>query len=605
MAATADRIDRIASYYMAKLSGSAERYDAGGEGRWITIGSDKSAPRGEKGGTPVFIKKDGEITKGPPSLKGRSLDNLSRPAPGNELGKRPGYTKAQEKDRRAMYEQYDKDLKSEDPEVKKNAYTRHRERMEAKYGHIENKIIEYTRKKEISDIKKIIDNADELSKKKPHELTSLEYIVSEKAVSVKSFEKDYKKFYDIANEYRTAVSQKDWAAADSIAKKIENIRGFSAMFARVKKASDYASIANLAERLHKLATYPEDITDLRWDHTRQEKHKELVKAMAETDPDSIGKETLMEYRYCDWMPPSLKDKAHREDSVKSWTEIKGGPEARKQARAGRKILQTANAAIDYYRDSLVKMQLPATQAIAAKINELEKTLDGLYQPWIEASHSQDQERMDSISEEIKKTRSMVYEAEDEIKKQSTSGLLQAMGFSGKATIATENAESLPESQRAEVATALDWLSSVVGPDINIGSIKFEAMDPDAPGYNGRSHCRGNTVFLAPHAGADVIIHEIGHAIEHANGEAIGEKSLSFMRAKTADQPVEHMGNGYTVSEVATQDGFMRPYTGKYYYGKSTEILSMGLQALYEDAHSFARRDKDHFNYTIAAIRGLV
>jgi len=46
-----------------------------GRDGWVTIGGNKSAPKGEKGGTPVYIE-DGKVTKGPSSLKGRDVDNL-------------------------------------------------------------------------------------------------------------------------------------------------------------------------------------------------------------------------------------------------------------------------------------------------------------------------------------------------------------------------------------------------------------------------------------------------------------------------------------------------------------------------------------------------
>jgi hypothetical protein len=132
------------------------------------------------------------------------------------------------------------------------------------------------------------------------------------------------------------------------------------------------------------------------------------------------------------------------------------------------------------------------------------------------------------------------------------------------------------------------------------------MDPNHPNYDGRSHCSGDTVFLAPHAGTSVIIHEIGHAIEHSNEGKIGGTSKAFLHSQTFEQPVKHLGNGYSTHEVATKNGFENAYTGKYYPGNdSTEILSMGLQSLYENAYYFAKFNKNHFNYTIAAVKGMV
>ena len=45
-------------------------------GQWITVGADKSAPPGDKGGTHVFIE-GGKVTHGPKGLVGRALKKKS------------------------------------------------------------------------------------------------------------------------------------------------------------------------------------------------------------------------------------------------------------------------------------------------------------------------------------------------------------------------------------------------------------------------------------------------------------------------------------------------------------------------------------------------
>jgi proteasome lid subunit RPN8/RPN11 len=50
---------------------------SGGSGRWITIGADKGAKPGHKGGTPVFVNSKGQITKGPSSLVKQTIDALT------------------------------------------------------------------------------------------------------------------------------------------------------------------------------------------------------------------------------------------------------------------------------------------------------------------------------------------------------------------------------------------------------------------------------------------------------------------------------------------------------------------------------------------------
>lgn len=46
--------------------------------QWVTIGSEKSNPPGEKGGTPVYIGENGTIEKGPDNLEGKNVDKLDQ-----------------------------------------------------------------------------------------------------------------------------------------------------------------------------------------------------------------------------------------------------------------------------------------------------------------------------------------------------------------------------------------------------------------------------------------------------------------------------------------------------------------------------------------------
>lgn len=594
-------LDRMASRFIAEIAGqNVNRYEA--DGRWITIGANKEAPRGEKGGTPVFVSSSGEITKGPSEIKGQDFRNIK---PKKEQA-RPQFTKKQSKEQGELYKQYKKEEESETEETRGQAWKKYRESIKQKFGSIEEKQREYDINKARNEVKSIVDNLSEISKKNPQEMTSLEYVVSKKAESIKSLEKDYKKFYGIASDYAAAINEKNWPLVDQLAKKIENMHGFKSAYARMKKVDEFSNLSNMAETLKKFGTFPDDLADIRHNWRLQDEHKDLVKKAAESNPESIGNETLIEYQFSDWMPPSLMTKADRQRSVSDWKKQKETKSVRRKAKEGRTVSRTANSAVDYYRQKMVSMQLPTMKGLVDKKDALEKSLNSLYEPWNNASLSQNQEEMERIGNEITENRNLFYQAEDEIQKQSLSGLLGSMGFSGRANIETKNAESLPKDQQDEVKKAVEWLSVVLTPSLEIGPINFEPMDTDAKGYDGRSYCVGNTVRLAPHAKADVIIHEIGHAIEHANNNFIGKKSLAFLHSKTFEQNVEHLGNGYSTHEVATKNGFMSAYTGKYYYGEgSTEILSMGLQSLFEDAYRFAKWDKDHFNYTIAAIRGLV
>lgn len=109
------------------------------------------------------------------------------------------------------------------------------------------------------------------------------------------------------------------------------------------------------------------------------------------------------------------------------------------------------------------------------------------------------------------------------------------------------------------------------------------------------------------------IHELGHIIEHRN-PAILAKSIAFRDRRTTGESPRWLGAGYGKNEIALEDQWAarggRTYSGKVYRGKisgrdyATEILSMGIQRLYESPQGFYRNDPDYFAYVVDCIRGL-
>ncbi len=64
---------------------------------------------------------------------------------------------------------------------------------------------------------------------------------------------------------------------------------------------------------------------------------------------------------------------------------------------------------------------------------------------------------------------------------------------------------------------------------------------------------------------------------------------------------------YRADEIAIKDDFSDPYIGKVYKDSkgnqtATEILSMGLQFMYEDAVTFSIRDPEYFNFILSILR---
>jgi len=58
-------------------------------------------------------------------------------------------------------------------------------------------------------------------------------------------------------------------------------------------------------------------------------------------------------------------------------------------------------------------------------------------------------------------------------------------------------------------------------------------------------------------------------------------------------------------EVMWKDEFFNPYIGRIYDGGDTEVLSMGIQSLYEPSYfrQIIRNDPDHFRLIWATLRG--
>lgn len=126
-------------------------------------------------------------------------------------------------------------------------------------------------------------------------------------------------------------------------------------------------------------------------------------------------------------------------------------------------------------------------------------------------------------------------------------------------------------------------------------------------YNGRirrAFARGDTINLGPRTGAEVIVHEAGHVI-HNNKEIQGLIN-TFFRERTDNLK---MVSSSLYGEKVIRDDFYHPYIGRIYgwenkgnYGQ--EVLSMGLQAMYENPAKFYLEDREHFMLINAIMGGL-
>jgi hypothetical protein len=108
-----------------------------------------------------------------------------------------------------------------------------------------------------------------------------------------------------------------------------------------------------------------------------------------------------------------------------------------------------------------------------------------------------------------------------------------------------------------------------------------------------------------------VVHELGHIIE-GRDPGILSKSVSFLASRTKGELPVWLGPGYGRRERALRDEWVQKggsaYAGKVYRDATgdyaSEILSMGLQRLFEDPAEFYLRDREFFVFVVNVIRGL-
>lgn len=145
--------------------------------------------------------------------------------------------------------------------------------------------------------------------------------------------------------------------------------------------------------------------------------------------------------------------------------------------------------------------------------------------------------------------------------------------------------------------------------------------------SGRAYQLGGSINLDASDGVKTYLHEFAHAIESMNPHVHRRcQEFLLMRAEssgtTSPESLRRLtGLGYNSDEKTLKDKFFNPYCGKVYgstdvsestnqhgtirrYGvRSTEILSMGLERIYENAAEFWRTDREYFTFVTNVLQG--
>ena len=102
-----------------------------------------------------------------------------------------------------------------------------------------------------------------------------------------------------------------------------------------------------------------------------------------------------------------------------------------------------------------------------------------------------------------------------------------------------------------------------------------------------------------------IVHECAHAMETQGNKAVLKKCVEFFEARTKGEAIRQLPQ-YGRGCRGKIDKFPKfGYPGRTYAGAPREILSCGLQLMYEDPYLFAKTDFDYFRFILGVTRGWI
>jgi len=128
--------------------------------------------------------------------------------------------------------------------------------------------------------------------------------------------------------------------------------------------------------------------------------------------------------------------------------------------------------------------------------------------------------------------------------------------------------------------------------------------------------KSKIVSLSPNVDEGTMFHELAHLLEDTSPHELGKLSKGFLHYRTLADEAPHIllddypESRYRFFEVGLEDKFGKTfgrrssglYAGKY-YPESTEILSMGVELLYNDPVGFAKRDPEYFHFVVSVLKG--
>lgn len=173
--------------------------------------------------------------------------------------------------------------------------------------------------------------------------------------------------------------------------------------------------------------------------------------------------------------------------------------------------------------------------------------------------------------------------------------------------------------KQSIKDAHEWLGGIVevGPG-GLGTVtsKVEPLTPLIDRNRAHYQAAGKAVRMPMEPEfpfTATVIHEYGHHLEDEI-PGVHQACVDFLKHRIGNEPVRRYKeimprSGYEDDEEGAQDQFADAfgssgwYVGKIYKGRATEILSMGVQKLYEDPLRLATADPEYFKFVVGILDG--
>ena len=334
------------------------------------------------------------------------------------------------------------------------------------------------------------------------------------------------------------------------------------------------------------------------------KHRDKVRAAVKNNKN-VPKAAYEIYQDAPWRPDNQGNVSRKSSrSCQEVDKIKQTDAFRLDATVGRKLKTASKEIIDKPRKEL----LAKHDKMQEEISKVQKKIDDeVYNksPKRNPDGSIDQAadkaraaRYRELRAEVDQLRDKQGDALMDWLKELPSNRLRKEGSKPAIAITTGNTK-FAQTQIDSVAKAAQYLEDISGGALPAMTVQLRKTSESRSFHrSGDIHMNSSQMYQA------VLCHELGHAIDYHTDQ--GRKTKAFEAQAIQKHKTKWTGGGCEADEVGSKDGFMDAYTGKYYNRpKSSEVLTMGIQRLIETPMKFARTAPDHFNFTIASLRGLL